>query len=154
MVQSFSVAVPLSMYKPPPVLAFEPRVMVAEPLEDTEEARHAAELTNAFVEGSARILEASEVNARRVAEGRLVANAILTRDGGDHIPRLQSIGKRFGPSWGCFVEMPVERGISMVLGMGVVDAPTGEYFSPEWVARMAQLTPQQRLEAFSRKPGA
>ena len=36
----------------------------------------------------------------------------------------------------------------------VVDAPTGEYFSPEWVARMAQLTPQERLEAFSRKPGA
>ena len=24
----------------------------------------------------------------------------------------------------------------------VVDAPTGEYFSPEWVARMAQLTPR------------
>jgi 3',5'-cyclic AMP phosphodiesterase CpdA len=36
----------------------------------------------------------------------------------------------------------------------VVDAPTGEYFSPEWVARMAQLTPQERLEAFSRKPEA
>ena len=36
----------------------------------------------------------------------------------------------------------------------VVDAPTGEYFSPEWVARMAQLTPQERLEAFSRKPTA
>ena len=26
--------------------------------------------------------------------------------------------------------------------------------SPEWVARMAQLTPQERLEAFSRKPEA
>ncbi|WP_457100549.1 phosphodiesterase [Microbacterium sp. P5_E9] len=36
----------------------------------------------------------------------------------------------------------------------VVDAATGEYFSPEWVARMARLTPQERLEAFSRKPGA
>jgi 2,3-bisphosphoglycerate-independent phosphoglycerate mutase len=104
---------------------FEPRVAEAEALEDTEEAQHSAELTNAFVEGSARVLEASEVNARRVAEGRLAANVILTRDGGDHIPRLQPIGKRFGPSWGCFVEMPVERGISMVLGMGVVDAPTG-----------------------------
>ena len=34
----------------------------------------------------------------------------------------------------------------------VVDAPTGDYFSAEWVAQMAQLTPEERLEAFSRKP--
>lgn len=34
----------------------------------------------------------------------------------------------------------------------VVDAPTGDYFSAEWVAEMARLTPEERLEAFSRKP--
>jgi 3',5'-cyclic AMP phosphodiesterase CpdA len=34
----------------------------------------------------------------------------------------------------------------------VVDAPTAEFFSPEWVASMARLTPEQRLEQFSRKP--
>jgi hypothetical protein len=33
----------------------------------------------------------------------------------------------------------------------VLDAPTGDYFSAEWVARMAALTPEQRLEEFSRK---
>jgi 3',5'-cyclic-AMP phosphodiesterase len=33
----------------------------------------------------------------------------------------------------------------------VVDAPTGDYFSEEWIARMAALTPEERLEAFSRK---
>ena len=33
----------------------------------------------------------------------------------------------------------------------VVDAPTGDYFSAEWVERMARLTPEQRLEEFSRK---
>src|SRR5712691_7378716 len=77
------------------------------------------------MEGSARILEASAVNARRRSEGRLPANLVLTRDGGDHVPRLQPIKDRFGPSWGCFVEMPVERGIALVLGMAPVDAPTG-----------------------------
>src|SRR5262249_39055341 len=101
------------------------RVATAEPLDGTEEARRSAELTNAFVEGSATILDASETNARRRVEGRLPANLILTRDAGDHIPNLQPIRDRFGPSWGCFVEMPVERGISMVLGMSPVDAPTG-----------------------------
>ncbi|TQJ32519.1 phosphodiesterase [Microbacterium sp. SLBN-146] len=31
-------------------------------------------------------------------------------------------------------------------------APTGDHFTREWVERMAALTPEQRLEAFSRKP--
>lgn len=35
----------------------------------------------------------------------------------------------------------------------VVDAPTGDYFSAEWVERMARLSPAERLEAFSRKRG-
>ncbi len=34
----------------------------------------------------------------------------------------------------------------------VVDAPTGDYFSAEWVERMSRLTPDERLEQFSRKP--
>ena len=33
----------------------------------------------------------------------------------------------------------------------VVDAEPAGYFTPEWVARMAALTPEERLEAFSRK---
>ncbi len=35
----------------------------------------------------------------------------------------------------------------------VVDAQAGEYFSAAWVEKMAALTPAERLEAFSRKPG-
>jgi 2,3-bisphosphoglycerate-independent phosphoglycerate mutase len=102
---------------------FEPVVARAEPLEDTDAARLAAELTNSFVEGAARILDASEVNAERRRAGKLPGNLILTRDGGDHRPALQPIKERFGPSWGCFVEMPVERGIALILGMEAVDAP-------------------------------
>jgi len=33
----------------------------------------------------------------------------------------------------------------------VVEAETGDYFSQEWVERMAALTPEERREAFSRK---
>ena len=102
---------------------FEPVVARCEPLDDTAEARRAAELTNAFVEGAARILDASGVNGARRRVAKLPANLILTRDGGDRRPSLQSIKERFGPSWGCFVEMPVERGIALILGMEPVDAP-------------------------------
>lgn len=35
----------------------------------------------------------------------------------------------------------------------VTDATTGDYFSEEWLESMARLTPEGRLEAFSRKPG-
>jgi 2,3-bisphosphoglycerate-independent phosphoglycerate mutase len=102
---------------------FELEVVRCEPSEDTDAAGRAAELTNAFVEGAAKILDASEVNAGRRKNGRLPANLVLTRDGGDHVPKLQPIRERFGPAWGCFVEMPVERGIAMLLGMDPVDAP-------------------------------
>ena len=120
---------------------FENRVAEAEALDDTEEAERAAELTNLFVDGAARILEASEVNLRRRDQGRLPANLILTRDGGDHVPKLTPIKERFGPSWGCFVEMPVERGIAMVLGMAPVDASTGvprQQQYAEWAALAAE----------------
>jgi len=33
----------------------------------------------------------------------------------------------------------------------VVEAPTGDVFSAEWVERMSRLTPEERLEQFSRK---
>lgn len=105
--------------------SFENRVAEAAPMDGSEEARRSAALTNAWVEGAARVLEGSPVNERRRERGRLAANVVLTRDAGDHIPRLTPIGARFGPSWGCFVEMPVERGIALVLGMAPVDAPTG-----------------------------
>jgi 2,3-bisphosphoglycerate-independent phosphoglycerate mutase len=120
---------------------FENRVAECRPLEETDEARRAADLTNAFVQGAARILDASPVNRRRREEGRLAANLVLTRDAGDHVPKLQPIQDRFGPTWGCFVEMPVERGIALVLGMDPVDAPTGlprrEQYSA-WAALAAQ----------------
>jgi 2,3-bisphosphoglycerate-independent phosphoglycerate mutase len=75
------------------------------------------------VQESARLLDASDVNAIRRRAGKLPGNLILTRDGGDHRPRLEPIRDRFGPTWGCFVEMPVERGIATLLGMAPVDAP-------------------------------
>jgi 2,3-bisphosphoglycerate-independent phosphoglycerate mutase len=113
---------------------FEPVVGHCEPLMDTDEAHRSAELTNVFVKGSAKILDASEVNAERRRRGQLPANLILTRDGGDHLPVLESIRDRFGPDWGCFVEMPVERGIAKMLGMHPVPAPRLDIDVPMEVA--------------------
>ena len=103
---------------------FEPEVVRCEPLEDTDAAHRAADLTNAFVEGAAKILDASEVNEerrpRRQAAGQPDPHA---RRAATICPKLQTIRERFGPAWGCFVEMPVERGIAKMLGMLPVAAP-------------------------------
>ena len=54
---------------------------------------------------------------------------ILTRDGGDRLPKFPSIQDQFGLHFGCFVEMPVEKGIALLTGMEVVTLPlpTGNY---------------------------
>ncbi|MFM8943710.1 MAG: 2,3-bisphosphoglycerate-independent phosphoglycerate mutase [Actinomycetota bacterium] len=119
---------------------FEARVATCVPLDASREAARSAALTNAFVEESARILDASETNRRRRAAGKMPGNVILTRDGGDTVPTLQPIRERFGRSWGCFVEMPVERGIARVLGMEPVDVPrlATESDYATWAERAAE----------------
>ena len=93
---------------------FEPVVATGEPLDDSDAARHAAELTNAFVEGSARILDASEVNARAGEPRTAPGNLILTRDGGDHRPALQPIADRFGLRGGASSRCRSNAGIALI----------------------------------------
>lgn len=88
-------------------------------------ARRAAHLTNAWLGASFEVLDGSDVNERRRKAGKLPGNFILTRDGGDHLPKLVPFKEKFGPQMGCFVEMPVELGIARLTGMGIVEAPTG-----------------------------
>lgn len=93
--------------------------------ENDPAARRAADLTNEWLAAAYEVLEASEVNEKRRAAGKLPGNFILTRDGGDHVPDLVPFKQKFGLQMGCFVEMPVELGIARLMKMGVVDAPTG-----------------------------
>ena len=107
---------------------FDSRVVHVAPIKghgDDRAARRAAHITNQWLGAAYEVLQNSEVNRKRTAAGKLAGNFILTRDGGDHVPDLVPFKKRFGPSMGCFVEMPVELGIARLMGMGVVEAPTG-----------------------------
>ncbi len=94
-----------------------------EPLDESEEARTAAVLVNEFMERSRTVLEHHPVNERRRREGRLPANLILVRDAGDHLPQMPPFAERYGVRFGCFVEMPVERGIAELTGMTVIPVP-------------------------------
>ena len=106
---------------------FDNQVVTVTPVEGHEDdpaAQRASELTNDWLRKSFQVLDASAVNAKRTAANKLPGNFILTRDGGDHVPKLVPFKEKFGPEMGCFVEMPVELGIARLMGMGVVEAPT------------------------------
>ena len=105
---------------------FENIVLKCEPTDkfkNSKEALEAAALTNEFVEKSSRVLEASDVNKKRRAEGKVAANVILARDAGDRLPKFPDIGKMFGIKFGSLVEMPVERGIALLTGMEIIKVP-------------------------------
>jgi 2,3-bisphosphoglycerate-independent phosphoglycerate mutase len=102
---------------------FENVALACEPLKNNKESKEAAELTNEFVEKSRVILEASSINKKRLEDGKLQANIILARDAGDGLPKFPKLSELYGLNFGCFVEMPVERGIALLTGMDVVELP-------------------------------
>jgi len=102
---------------------FEMILKEAVPLEDTEGARRAAALVNEFTEKSHEVLDGHEINRRREAEGKLKANVILSRDAGNKVPKFFNISERYGVRFACLADMPVERGISRLAGMQLVDLP-------------------------------
>lgn len=83
-------------------------------------ALRAARLVNEFTEKTLKVLAASEVNKDRVRRGLLPANAVLLRDAGDHLPRVESFEEMYSMKGTALVEMPAEVGIAKLLGMKMV----------------------------------
>jgi len=94
-----------------------------EPVDKSEEARFSAALVNEFTTKSHEVLDKHEVNKQRVAQGKLRANVLLSRDAGHLLPEFFNINKRYRASFTCLADMPVERGIAKLAGMSLVDLP-------------------------------
>jgi 2,3-bisphosphoglycerate-independent phosphoglycerate mutase len=86
------------------------------------------------VQEARRVLAGAEVNRARERRGRPPANAVLTRDAGNRLPELPSMKQRTGADWGCFAEMPVERGIALVTGMDPIQVPRPEEMAERYRA--------------------
>ncbi len=93
------------------------------PLDKTEEARMSANLINEFTEKAVTVLEEHEVNKKRIKEGKPKANVILVRDAGHRLQKFPHLSPQYGYSFVCLADMPVERGISKLAGMHMVDLP-------------------------------
>lgn len=92
--------------------------------EDLNEAKEAAALLNEFTQKSHEVLNNSAVNKKRVAENKIPANIILSRDAGDHLPKFPKIGILYNVKFGSFVEMPVEKGIALLTGIDIINVPS------------------------------
>lgn len=60
-------------------------LLKAEPLDDTDEAKHTAAVVNELSNEMSRILIAHPLNAKRLAEGKSIANIVLLRGCGIRI---------------------------------------------------------------------
>lgn len=110
------------------------------PMDKTEEAKISANLVNEFIEKSRAILEDHKVNKRRAAEGKLSANVILTRDAGHRLPKFFNINERYGLRFVCLADMPIEKGISKLAGMHMVDLPPpSKSLEKDCILRVAKL---------------
>lgn len=94
-------------------------------LNDSYEAKRAAQLINEFSEKVRKFLENHPINIERIKNNKLPANIILMRDAGSRYPNVEPFEKKFSMKPVIIADMPVELGIAKVLGFDL------EKFSPE-----------------------
>ncbi|MCS7128367.1 MAG: alkaline phosphatase family protein [Sulfolobales archaeon] len=111
--------------------SFENKLRDVEPLDDTAEAKAAAQLVNEFVKKAISILSEHPVNKSRRSKGLLPANALLIRDAGCELPTVEPLQLKYGRRFAVIAEMPVELGIGRFLKAYVreVSPPVG---NPEY----------------------
>ncbi|KAE9595244.1 putative phosphoglycerate mutase (2,3-diphosphoglycerate-independent) [Lupinus albus] len=103
-------------------------LLKAEALDDSHEARHTAAVVNELSKEITKILVSHPVNAKRVAEGKNIANIVLLRGCGIRIEVPPFINKHgFRP---CMVApTKIIAGLGLSLGIDILEAPgaTGDY---------------------------
>ncbi len=92
------------------------------PVENIESAKLSAKLINEFTEKAIKILNTHPVNINRAKIGKKIINAIIVRDSGNRYPQVVPINKKYDMKISCIVDMPVEIGISKILGMKAFEA--------------------------------
>ena len=102
---------------------FGNRIIKCEPLDNSEEAKRAADLLEEFTKKSHEVLRNHPINIKRLHSRRPAANAILSRDAGSLLPRFKPVRQEYGTEFASMVEMPVERGIALLCGMDLVEMP-------------------------------
>ena len=79
-------------------------------------------IINQFSDQVIETLDSCSVNSQRKEKNLLPINCILLRDAGNRYPHLQNIKDKYNLNFASLVDMPVEIGISQILGMTAYNA--------------------------------
>ncbi|MFA5090892.1 MAG: hypothetical protein WC510_07750 [Candidatus Omnitrophota bacterium] len=91
--------------------------------EENIEAKEAAFLVNEFTRKSYAVLSGSFFNKKRITEGKLPVNIILSSGAGDRLPPVPLISSFYGLRCAFLTQAPLGRAISRLAGIDLLDAP-------------------------------
>ncbi len=94
-----------------------PAVLPVEAQASTPEAARTAQALNLYSQRVENVLAPHRVNGERLLRGALVANRLIFRDAGVRSDTLPTFQQRHGIQGAAVTEMPVERGIALLLGL-------------------------------------
>ncbi|KAI4339627.1 hypothetical protein MLD38_024545 [Melastoma candidum] len=103
-------------------------LLQAEPLDNTEEAKHTAAVVNELSKEISHILVSHPLNAKRLAQGKNIANVVLLRGCGIRIEVPPFVEKH--GLWPCMVApTKIIAGLGLSLDIDILQAPgaTGDY---------------------------
>ncbi|MFH1056892.1 MAG: alkaline phosphatase family protein [Candidatus Micrarchaeota archaeon] len=116
--------------------SFEKRILESKPLVKTREAAKAASVVNEFTRKAHKVLQESEINKKRVLEGKLPANAILMRGAETKLEKVRNLVPGFHEMrWALLADMPLEVGIAKFVGMIAVPLPTPTFGASDYPIR-------------------
>lgn len=87
-----------------------------------KESKLSSEIINSFSDQVISLLKDCDINKRRIDIGLLPINCILMRDAGSRYPHIQPINEKYHLNFASLVDMPVEIGISKILGIASYEA--------------------------------
>ncbi|MGD1834996.1 MAG: alkaline phosphatase family protein [Nitrososphaeraceae archaeon] len=98
------------------------KVLECKPQDNQNSAQITANIINDFTKQVVLLSKNHSVNQSRVERNLNPMNCILVRDAGTKFPNYEPINKKYGLNTACMVDMPVEIGISKILGMDTIEA--------------------------------
>lgn len=100
----------------------EMKVLKSVPQDEDISSKISSDLVNDFSNQVYFISKIHPVNKSREERNLNAMNCILVRDAGNTIPHYAPINQKYNMTVGCVVDMPVEIGISKILGMEIIEA--------------------------------
>ena len=100
----------------------EMKVLKSIPQDNNLSSKISSDLVNDFSSQVYFISKNHAVNKSREKRNLNAMNSILLRDAGTIIPNYVPIEQKYKMKVACVVDMPVEIGISKILGMKIIEA--------------------------------